>query len=243
MATANPTPAQAAFIKANPVPTPTPTPTPAPRVAPVPADPNLAAKIRAAGMTPQTPPTPSPADNASKAPESNAETPKTGATPEVPAAAATDVPFVLVTNADLLKITAPRNQRTPKQLAMDKTVKEFHEKWIEAGRPSQWAVMASPAKKVVVTFFSDPDESAKLKQVINRAAGLHKVRIKWGTPFILTPDFVAKQHEAGVQIPDSEIGKEAISFAVMDKRPDNLTPAQRKEALAKAQATRKAARA
>lgn len=202
--------------------------------------------------TPQTSPTPvptaprvvptpvptAPAANPPAAPQSNVTAPKTDAAPTAPAAAVSLAPFVLVTDAEVLKATAPRNTRTKEQTDMDKTVKEFHTKWVKANRPSQWGAMASAG--VVATFFSEPDKSAKLRQIVNRAAGLHEVRIRWGTAFTLTPDFVEKQRSAGVAIPDSAIGKDAISFAVMDKRPDNLTPAQRKAALDKAQATRKA---
>lgn len=202
--------------------TPTPVPTPVP-------------------TAPRTGPTPvptAPAATPPAAPQSNATALKTDATPTAPAAAPVLAAFVLKPDTELLKVTAPRNQRSAEQIAMDATVKDFHSKWVKANRPSQWGAMASAG--VVATFFSDPDKSAKLKQIINRAAGLHEVRIRWGTAFVLTPDFVGKQRAAGVAIPDTAIGKEAISFAVMDKRPDNLTPAQRKDALAKAQATRKA---
>ena len=192
---------------------------------------------------PRTGPTSVPtasAANAPSKPESKPEAPKTDATPTAPATAPELAPYVLKPDTELLKVTAPRNQRSAEQIAMDTTVKAFHAKWVAANRPSQWNVMASAG--VVATFFSDLNKGSNLRRIINRAAGLHEVRIRWGTSFVLTPEFVAKQRAAGVAIPDTAIGKEAISFAVMDKRPDNLTPAQRKAALAKAQATRKASK-
>lgn len=135
-------------------------------------------------------------------------------------------PITLAGDSELAKITAPRNQRSEEQIAMDNTVKALHSKWVAAGRPSQWPVMAS--KGCVATYPSKPENTAKLKQYINRGAALHDLAIKWGTTILVTEEFIRKQTARGVQIPQQYLGCEMISFAVKDKRErkDNTATAE-----------------
>lgn len=195
------------------------------RPAPASADPKLAEKVRAAGIAVAPAPAPAPKTEAT----AKVETPADGFAP---------APASLLADEATLRKTAPRWQRKPEQLNMDNIVKQAHERWIKAGKPSQWGAMA--AKGVVMTYFSDVDKSHALRQLVNRASALHEVRVRWGTSFILTEGFVKSQQARGVDIPDSQIGKEVLSFAILDKRPDNLSPEKRKDALDRARATREA---
>lgn len=120
-------------------------------------------------------------------------------------------PEILLDSPDLLKATAPRNARSDEQRAMDAVVATAHKTWIDAGKPDKWADLA--AKRCVKSYFCEPAEAAKLKQYANRAAVLHNVRIRYGTSVTVTPEFRAKRP----QVPEAYLGREIISFAVMDK--------------------------
>ena len=161
--------------------------------------------------TPPTPPAP-PAAPAPAAPKPTVpEQPK-----PVESKPTWDAPIFLADDAELIKATAPRNARNDEQRKMDDAVKSLHSKWVAAGRPSQWPVMVS--KGCVATIPVEPQHAAKLKAVINRAATLHGVAPRWGTPVLVTEEFIRKQAARGVVIPAHYLGREMVSFAVRDKR-------------------------
>lgn len=114
--------------------------------------------------------------------------------------------------AELAESSAPVRARNEKQQAMDNKVKELHAAWIKAGKPSTWAKMVEG--KTVATYFVEPDKSAELHKLINRAVALHGVRSRLGTSFRVT-----EKHVAAYGLPKHYVGREAISFAIMDKRP------------------------
>ncbi len=117
--------------------------------------------------------------------------------------------FILA--ADLTKVSAPQRERSPKQAAMDTKVKGMHDHWIAVGRPSQWGRLVET--KCVTTYFVTPDRSAEIKKLVNRAVALHGTRARYGSSFVVTPEMQGR-----FNLPESYIGREAISFAVMDKR-------------------------
>jgi hypothetical protein len=113
---------------------------------------------------------------------------------------------------ELAAVTAPRNARSPRQEKMDDKVTELHEAWVKAGRPTTWDAMVKA--KVVATYFSEPDKSAELKGLIDKAVKFHGLTARMGTSFKVTAAHV-KQYN----LPEHYEGREAISFAVRDKRP------------------------
>lgn len=118
----------------------------------------------------------------------------------------------VILTSDLAVQTAPKNQRSEKQSKMDEVVKRLHTAWVNAGRASQWPKMVE--SKVVATYFVEPNKSAELKRLINRAVTFHNVRARFGTSFVATEALVTKHN-----LPKEYIGREVISVAIMDKRP------------------------
>jgi hypothetical protein len=125
--------------------------------------------------------------------------------------------FVLLPS-ELAKTTAPKNARSEDQSAMDALVKRLHEAWTRAGNPTgAWPVLVE--KRVVATMFVAPEDAAKRKDMIKRAATYLGVYHKFGTPYVLTEE-LAKRYGR----PASEVGMEGISVVVMDKRQRGTTP-------------------
>jgi len=114
--------------------------------------------------------------------------------------------------AELAGTTAPVRARNDKQRAMDTKVKELHAAWIKAGKPSTWDAMVK--SQVVATYFTEPDKTAELHKLINRAVTFHTLRVRMGTPFRVT-----EAHIKRFGLPSQFLGREAVSFAVLDKRP------------------------
>lgn len=138
---------------------------------------------------------------------------KSEAKPEVQTLSLNDIESgAFMLPAELSDTAAPVRARNEKQQAMDKKVKELHAAWLRAGKPNTWANMV--AGKTVATYFTEPDKSAELHKLINRAVALHGVRARMGTSFRVT-----EKHVAAYGLPAHYLGREAISFAVMDKRP------------------------
>ena len=133
--------------------------------------------------------------------------------PELAASFITSGGFMLP--ADLTEETAPVRARSDKQTAMDAKVKELHTAWVKAGKPSTW----DGQSKVAATYFIQPNLAADLHKLVNRAAAYHGLRVRMGTPFK-----VSEKHVSRYGLPANYLGREAVTFAVLDKRP-RTTPA------------------
>lgn len=144
-------------------------------------------------------------------------------------------PLNLAPEAALIKASAPRNSRSDEQKAMDKVVADYHKVWVTTGKLTAWPALVSA--KAVATYIVEPADVAKIRQYINRATALHNVRARYGTPVTVTPP-MAKQYG----MPDNFVGREVISFAVMDKRTRELDEDAKRKAVEKAKATREAKR-
>lgn len=158
---------------------------------------------------------PKTASTAAPAPKTAAAGPATPApvAPEKPALSADFISgggFILA--PELAEQSAPKNARNERQTAMDLTVSQMHEMWVKAGRPNTWAKMVEG--KTVKTYFVDPTQAGDLKKLVNSAVSLHDVRVRWGTPFKATDKMVKAYN-----LPAEYLGREVISFAIMDKRP------------------------
>ena len=119
-------------------------------------------------------------------------------------------------STQLAKATAPAHERSESQKRIDDVVRRTHELWVASGRPAQWATCVS--KHVVITYFTDPAQSADLKKLINKACLLHGVRVRYGASVIVS-EALAKQYA----LPASFLGREVVSFTVMDKRKRNAS--------------------
>jgi hypothetical protein len=175
--------------------------------------PNVRGKTTMATAPTKTdaPKTDAPKTDAPKTDAPQTAAPKTDA----PQTAAFD--FVLLPS-ELAKTTAPKNARSEDQAAMDTLVKRLHEAWIRAGKPTgAWPVLVE--KRVVATMFVAPEDAAKRKDMIKRAATYLGVYHKFGTSYVLTEE-LAKRYGR----PASEVGMEGISVVVMDKRQRETTP-------------------
>lgn len=168
-------------------------------------------------------PAPATATAPAPAPASNGAAPATAtATAELSLDFISDGGFVLT--AELATTTAPVRARSERQLAMDKVVRQLHAKWAATGRHSTWDAMVKAG--AVATYFVEPDKSADFHKLINRATTFVKVgeesniaiRSRMGTAFKVT-----EQHIAKFKLPAEYLGREAISFAIMDKRPRATT--------------------
>lgn len=150
--------------------------------------------------------------------------PAANATPAAPATdaklALDDIGAVAMLSADLAEQAAPQRSRNERQVKMDEIVGKLHKTWKAAGQPTTWPKMVE--KNVVATYFVDPPKASDLKLLVNRAVSYHGVRVRWGTPFVATEKLVQTH-----KLPTEYIGREVISFAIMDKRPrttsDNST--------------------
>jgi hypothetical protein len=154
------------------------------------------------------------------APQSNVPAPAPAAPVETPAPAAkqekatVDLGFIngaVMLDPTLAEASAPVRARSEKQMAMDTQVEKLHGVWVAAGKPSTWEKMV--AGKTVATYFSEPELSSDLKKLIDRAVSFKGVRARYGTSFTATPELVKR-----FSLPDTYVGREVISFAVMDKR-------------------------
>jgi hypothetical protein len=108
--------------------------------------------------------------------------------------------------------TQPVRARSDRQQVMDVKVKALHSAWVDKNKPGDWNALVKAG--VVATYFVEPDKSARFKQYVNRAALLHGVRVRWGSSFVVT-----KQHIEKFNLPAEFEGREAIAFAILDKRP------------------------
>jgi len=163
--------------------------------------------------TPTVTPAPSaakPSAPAAPATDTKPTTPAAAAKPELAVDFISDGAFLLT--AELAGTTAPVRARNDKQRAMDTKVKELHAAWVKAGKPSTWDAMVKA--QVVATYFTEPDKTAELHKLINRAVTFHTLRVRMGTPFRVT-----EAHIKRFGLPPQFLGREAVSFAVLDKRP------------------------
>lgn len=119
---------------------------------------------------------------------------------------------VIMLSPELAEASAPVRARSDKQVAMDGKVETLHGLWVKANKPNTWDKMVGA--KCVATYFSEPERSADLHKLIDRAATFHKVRVRYGTPFKATEKLVSQY-----KLPENYVGREVISFAIMDKRP------------------------
>lgn len=185
-----------------------------------PEAPSKAPQAFAAAPKPSAPPVETPKAPVPVAvPETpKAETPK-AETPKLEVAFLAE-PAELIPDAEMIKATAPRNARSDEQVTMDLVVSDYHKRWIASGRKSKWADLAAAVvtsangtrKRVVATYFVSPEAAPKLKTLANKAGQLLDVRIRYGTSILVTED-LAKRHG----LPGTHVGREAVSFAVMDK--------------------------
>lgn len=113
---------------------------------------------------------------------------------------------------ELAEETAPVRARSDKQRAMDEQVKKLHEQWVKSGKATTWAKMVE--SKAVATFFLDPETAPEFHRLLSRAVSFHGLRTRMGTSFKATEKMVKRYG-----LPENYIGREVISFAVMDKRP------------------------
>lgn len=103
---------------------------------------------------------------------------------------------------------APKLERKPEQMAMDKVAARAHAAWVTAGRPAAWEKMP------VITYYLDPTHVEGFKYLIRRAVDFHGTRARFGSPARVTKKLI---NEAGLQA-DFE-GREILAWAVLDKRP------------------------
>lgn len=191
--------------------------TPTPTKPAVPAAPASAAKPGtpvpppAAGAAPAVGITPDGKIGLKPEGDAKSET-KTDAKPAKPEMSVADIDGGFILTAELATVSAPVRARNDKQRAMDKKVKELHALWIKASKPSTWDAMVKGG--AVATYFVEPDKSADLHKLITRAVSFHGLRSRMGTAFKVTEAHVAK-----FKLPAEYLGREAISFAILDKRP------------------------
>jgi hypothetical protein len=120
-------------------------------------------------------------------------------------------PMTLADDDEMVDATAPRWARSEEQVAMDRIVKAYHDKWLGAGKPGPWAALVKA--KCVATYFAQPDRVGDLKGYVNKAAKLHKVSIRYGTAVTVTEAMVKRYPN----LTPEHVGQEAVSFAVKDK--------------------------
>lgn len=132
--------------------------------------------------------------------------------PETKELSLAEVTSAFMLPTELADSSAPVRARSEKQTAMDKKVDELHKAWVKAGKPSTWAKMVE--HHTVVTYFVEPDKAAELHKLVNRAVTFLGLRSRMGTSFLITDKHTERFH-----LPKEYVGREAISFAIMDKRP------------------------
>jgi len=108
--------------------------------------------------------------------------------------------------------TMPVRARNERQQVLDRKVKAAHDNWTAKGKPGDWNGQVKAG--VVVTYFPAPDKAAELKKLINKAADPQGVRIRYGSSFVVTD-----QHIQRFNLKPELLGHEAVSFAVLDKKP------------------------
>lgn len=118
---------------------------------------------------------------------------------------------------EVRELAAPRAERKPEQLAMDKVAERAHKAWIEADRPNAWPKMP------VVTYYLPPTHIEGYKYLIRRACDFIGARPKFGTPARVTKTLMAALAKKGVNLPADYEGREILAWAVMDKRPRPTT--------------------
>jgi hypothetical protein len=113
---------------------------------------------------------------------------------------------------ELASQTMPTRARSEKQHQMDVQVARLHAVWVKASKPSTWDAMVKGG--AVATYFVQPELAADLHKLISRAITFHGLRARMGTAFKVTDKHVVQYH-----LPAEYLGREAVSFAVLDKRP------------------------
>lgn len=134
------------------------------------------------------------------------------AKPAKPEMSMEDIGGGFILTAELATTTAPVRARNDRQRAMDTKVKELHALWVKAQKPSTWENMVKGG--AVATYFLEPDKTADFHTLINRAVAFHGLRSRMGTAFKVTEKHIAK-----FNLPAQYLGREAVSFAILDKRP------------------------
>lgn len=113
----------------------------------------------------------------------------------------------VVAPAEVRDLAAPKLERKPEQLAMDKVAERAHEAWVKAGRPAAWPKMP------VITYYLNPTHVEAYKYLIRRACDFHGTRPRFGSPARVSESLAAK-----IGHPDYT-GREILAWAVLDKRP------------------------
>src|SRR5579859_5644420 len=158
-----------------------------------------------------------PKAEAPKAEAPKAEAPKA----EAPKAEAEglDVKFIgtaFMLTPELASQSAPVRARSDKQREMDKKVSELHALSTTAKKDGKaiatWDDMVRA--KIVVTYFVEPDKAAELHKLISRSVAFLGLRARMGTAFKATEKLVKTY-----SLPEHYVGREVVSFAVLDKRP------------------------
>lgn len=125
----------------------------------------------------------------------------------------------------LVTETMPVRQRNERQMVMDTKVKALHEAWTAKGKVGDWNSLVKAG--VVATYFLEPDKSAKFKGLVNKAATFHSVRVRYGSSFVVT-----EAHISRFGLKPEYLGREAISFAILDKKARTTSAANGAEAKA-----------
>lgn len=164
--------------------------------------------------TPPSSPAPSPAAVAAattKPTDEQVKAAKAAAAAEAKAELEFITGGVVMLTAELADKAAPVRARSEKQAAMDGVVKKLHSAWKASDRPTTWEKLV--AANCVATYFVDPEKTADIHKLINRAATFHGVRVRMGTSFKAT-ELMARKYN----LPANYVGREVVSFAVLDKQ-------------------------
>jgi len=115
---------------------------------------------------------------------------------------------------ELAAESAPVRSRSDHQRAMDDVVDKLHKVWSTSDdKPTDWTKLV--AAKCVATYFIEPEKVTELKKLITRAVGYHEgTRARFGTSFKATAELIRKYN-----LPEAYLGREVVSFAILDKRP------------------------
>jgi hypothetical protein len=95
---------------------------------------------------------------------------------------------------ELTSLAAPVRARDDRQVAIDKIVRDLHERWESNGRPDRWAEMPK------VSYVVSPVAADTLRMLVRRAAQFHGVSAKFGKPV------------------RNKDGREIVVFAIRDLR-------------------------
>jgi hypothetical protein len=117
----------------------------------------------------------------------------------------------------------PQRARKPEQEAMDEVAAAAYQKWVKAGRPSQWAKMP------VVTFYLTDEDLPKYRHLIRRACLFVDpespdtgVRVHFGNEFTLSEKMAAKIGR------EEDTGKNVLMWAAIAKRKVSEDDARKK---------------